>query len=195
MEGVLTPEIWLAVAEKTGITELNVTTRDIPDYDELMKLRLSILSKHCVRIGDITKVVSELGPLRGAREFIEWLRERCQVIILSDTYYDLVGPLMKQLGFPTIFSHTLEIDKEGNIVNYHLRQKDQKRHAVAALKGLQFRVLAAGDSYNDISMLKEADAGIFYRPPENIRDQYPQFPVTRSYDELKVELSRAGGWQ
>jgi len=193
MEGVLTPEIWLAVAEKTGIPELNVTTRDIPDYDELMKLRLGILARHQVRIGDITKVVAKLGPLEGAKEFIGWLRERCQVIILSDTYYDLVGPLMAQLGFPTIFSHTLEIDAEGNVLNYHLRQKDQKRHAVAALKGLQFQVLAAGDSYNDISMLQEADAGIFYRPPDSIRSEYPQFPVAQSYEELKRELCRAGG--
>jgi len=193
MEGVLTPEIWLAVAEKTGIKELNVTTRDIPDYDELMKLRLGILSKHHVRIGDITRVVEDLGPLDGAREFLVWLRARCQVIILSDTYYDLVGPLMKQLDFPTIFSHTLEIDSDGNIINYHLRQKDQKSHAVAALKGLHFRVLAAGDSYNDISMLKEADAGIFYRPPDSIQAEYPQFSVTRSYEELKEELCRVGG--
>ena len=193
MEGVLTPEIWLAVAEKTGIRELNVTTRDIPDYDELMKLRLGILSKHHIRISDITRVVADLGPLEGASEFLAWLRTRCQVIVLSDTYYDLVGPLMQQLGFPTIFSHTLEIDGAGNIINYHLRQKDQKRHAVAALKGLHFRVLAAGDSYNDISMLKEADAGIFFRPPEGIRTEYPQFPVTRSYEELKEELCRAGG--
>lgn len=193
MEGVLTPEIWLAVAEKTGIKELNVTTRDIPDYDELMKLRLGILAKHHVRIGDITRVVAELGPLEGASSFLQWLRARCQVIILSDTYYDLVGPLMQQLGFPTIFSHTLEIDGEGNIINYHLRQKDQKRHAVAALKGLHFRVLAAGDSYNDISMLKEADAGIFFMPPDSIRAEYPQFPVSRTYEELKDELCRAGG--
>ncbi len=193
MEGVLTPEIWLAVAEKTGIQELNVTTRDIPDYDELMKLRLNILSKHQVRISDITRVVEDLGPLDGAREFLVWLRARCQVIILSDTYYDLVGPLMKQLDFPTIFSHTLEIDGDGHIINYHLRQNDQKRHAVAALKGLHFRVLAAGDSYNDISMLKEADAGIFYRPPDSIRTEYPQFPVARSYEELKEELCRTGG--
>ena len=192
MEGVLTPEIWLAVAEKTGIKELNVTTRDIPDYDELMKLRLGILSKHHVRITDISRVVADLGPLEGASEFLAWLRLRCQVIVLSDTYYDLVGPLMQQLGFPTLFSHTLEIDGDGNIINYHLRQKDQKRHAVAALQGLHFRVLAAGDSYNDISMLKEADAGIFFRPPESIQTEYPQFPVTRSYDELKTELCRAG---
>ncbi len=193
MEGVLTPEIWLAVAEKTGIQELNVTTRDIPDYDELMKLRLGILAKHQVRISDITRVVAGLGPLEGANEFLQWLRARCQVIILSDTYYDLVGPLMQQLGFPTIFSHTLEIDNEGYITKYHLRQKDQKRCAVAALKGLHFRVLAAGDSYNDISMLKEADAGMFFRPPESIRTEFPQFPVTRSYEELQEELCRVGG--
>ena len=192
MEGVLTPEIWLAVAEKTGVKELNVTTRDIPDYDELMKLRLGILSKHHIRIQDITRVVENLRPLEGADEFLGWLRERCQVIILSDTYYDLVEPLMRQLGFPTLFCHTLEIDQSGTIVGYHLRLKDQKRHAVAALKGLGFRVLAAGDSYNDISMLKEADAGIFFRPPDNIKTEYPQFPVTQSYMKLKEELFRVG---
>ncbi len=194
MEGVLTPEIWLAVSEKTGIKDLNVTTRDIPDYDELMQFRLKILADHQVRISDIRNVVAELRPLEGASAFLDWLRERCQVIILSDTFYDLVAPLMKQLQYPSIFCHTLDIDEEGFIRNYHLRQADQKRHAVAALKNLKFRVLAAGDSYNDISMLKEADTGVLFCPPYSIKSEFPQFPVVKSYAELQNEFCRAGGF-
>lgn len=193
MEGVLTPEIWLAVAEKTGIADLKVTTRDIPDYDELMQLRLKILADHQVRIGDIKAVVAELGPLEGVPAFLDWLRPRCQMIILSDTFYDLVAPLMQQLHYPTIFCHTLDIDDDGFIRNYHLRQADQKRHAVAALKSLNFRVLAAGDSYNDISMLKEADAGVLFCPPDSIKSEFSQFPVSRTYSELQDEFCRAGG--
>lgn len=193
MEGVLTPEIWLAVADKTGIADLKVTTRDIPDYDELMKFRLKILADHRVRIADIRNVVAELRPLEGAAAFLDWLRTRCQVIILSDTFYDLVAPLMQQLQYPSIFCHTLEIDEDGFIRNYHLRQADQKRHAVAALKNLKFRVLAAGDSYNDISMLKEADAGVLFCPPDSIKLEFPQFPVVKSYGELREEFCRAGG--
>ncbi|MDT7042035.1 bifunctional phosphoserine phosphatase/homoserine phosphotransferase ThrH [Candidatus Nitronereus thalassa] len=193
MEGVLTPEIWLAVADKTGIADLKVTTRDIPDYDELMRLRLKILADHRVRIADIRNVVATLKPLEGAAEFLDWLRARCQVIILSDTFYDLVAPLMQQLQYPSIFCHTLEIDEEGFIRNYHLRQADQKRHAVAALKNLNFRVLAAGDSYNDISMLKEANVGVFFCPPDSIKAEFPQIPVARSYQELQGSLSRLGG--
>lgn len=194
MEGVLTPEIWLALAEKTGITDLNVTTRDIPDYDELMKLRLAILTKFDLKLSDVTEVVAGLKPLDGAVEFLTWLRERCQVIILSDSYYDLVSPLMKQLHYPSIFCHTLEIDDKGYIRNYALRQQDQKRHAVAAVKSLNFHVLAAGDSYNDLSMLQEADAGFFFRPPDSICSEYPQFPVTRSYPELMERFVSAGGF-
>lgn len=194
MEGVLTPEIWLALAEKTGINDLNVTTRDIPDYDELMKLRLAILAKFDLKLSDITEVVAGLKPLDGAVEFLTWLRERCQVIILSDSYYDLVSPLMKQLHYPSIFCHTLEIDDKGYIRNYALRQQDQKRHAVAAVKSLNFHVLAAGDSYNDLSMLQEADAGFFFRPPDSICSEYPQFPVTRSYSELMERFVSAGGF-
>jgi len=193
MEGVLTPEIWLAVAAKTGIVELKVTTRDIPDYHELMQLRLKILAEHGVRISDIKNVVAELGPLEGASMFLEWLRAQCQVIILSDTFYDLVAPLMQQLGYPSIFCNSLDIDQDGFIRNYYLRQPDQKRQAVIALKSLKFRVLAAGDSYNDISMLKEADVGILFCPPDSIQSEFPQFPVTRSYQELKHEFCRTGG--
>lgn len=194
MEGVLTPEIWLALAEKTGIADLNVTTRDIPDYDELMRLRLDVLAKFDLKLSDITEVVAGLKPLDGAVEFLTWLRERCQVIILSDSYYDLVSPLMKQLHYPSIFCHTLEIDDKGYIRNYSLRQQDQKRHAVAAVKSLNFHVLAAGDSYNDLSMLQEADAGFFFKPPDSICSEYPQFPVTRSYSELMDRFASAGGF-
>lgn len=193
LEGVLTPEIWLGVAKKTGIAELQVTTRDIADYDQLMKLRLDILAKHNLKLSDITDVVAEMKPLDGAAEFLAWLRERCQVIILSDTYYDLAGPLMKQLDYPSLFCHTLEIDDAGYVRNYSLRQRDQKRHAVAAVKNLNFHVLAVGDSYNDVSMLEEAHAGFFFRPPETICSEYPQFPVTRSHPELMEQLVAAGG--
>ena len=193
MEGVLTPEIWLAVADKTGIADLKVTTRDIPDYDELMQLRLKILADHQVRISDIREVVAKLGPLEGVPDFLDWLRARCQVIILSDTFYDLVAPLMQQLQYPTIFCHTLDIDGDGFIRNYHLRQADQKRHAVAAFKKLNFRVLAAGDSYNDISMLKEADVGVLFCPPDSIKSEFPQFSVSRTYRQLQDEFCQAGG--
>ncbi len=192
MEGVLTPEIWTGLAAKTGIDALRVTTRDIPDYDELMRLRLDILSKQKIRIADIRAVVATMKPLDGAVDFLAWIRERCQVIILSDTYYELVGPLMKQLHYPTIFCHTLDIDDAGHIRSYTLRQNDQKRHAVAAVKRLNFRVLAAGDSHNDLSMLQEADAGFFFCPPDAICSKYPQFPVTRSYPELMEQLALAG---
>ncbi len=193
MEGVLTPEIWLAVASKMGITGLKVTTRDIPDYDELMKMRLKILAENRVRITDIREVVANLGPLEGASAFLDWLRARCQVVILSDTFYELVAPLMQQLQYPSIFCNSLDVDNEGFIRNYHLRQPDQKRHAVIALKSLNFRILAAGDSYNDISMLKEADAGALFCPPDSIKSEFPQFPVTNSYGELKKEFCQAGG--
>ncbi|MGD9853231.1 MAG: bifunctional phosphoserine phosphatase/homoserine phosphotransferase ThrH [Nitrospirales bacterium] len=194
MEGVLFPEIWLGLAEKVGLDELRLTTRDISDYDVLMKKRLQVLKTHGISIRDIEEVVQGIAPLPGVHEFIDWLRNRCQVIILSDTFYEFVGPLMKQLDFPTIFCHSLEIDSKGFISNYRLRQKDQKRHAVIALKNIGFRVLAGGDSYNDVSMLKEADAGFFFCPPESIAQEYPQFPVSRNYIEFQEYLARAGGF-
>lgn len=193
LEGVLIPEIWLGVAEKTGLPELQVTTRDISDYDQLMKHRLDVLGKHHLTLSDITDVVADMKPLDGAADFLVWLRERCQVIILSDTYYDLVGPLMKQLNYPSIFCHTLQIDERGYVRGYSLRERDPKRRAVAAVKSLNFRVLAAGDSYNDVSMLEEAHAGFFFRPPDAMCSEYPQFPVTRSYSELMERLIVAGG--
>lgn len=193
LEGVLVPEIWIAVAEKTGIADLRLTTRDIADYDVLMKRRLAILDQHGLRLPDIQSVIGAMGPLDGAKEFLDWLRERCQVIILSDTFSEFALPLMRQLAYPTLFCHRLEIDDNGHITNYRLRQQDQKRHSVAAFRNLGFYVVAAGDSYNDTPMLEEADAGIFFRPPDSIVKEFPQFPVTHTYAELKKEMCRAGG--
>ncbi len=186
LEGVLVPEIWINVAERTGIEALRATTRDIPDYDVLMKQRLALLEQHRLGIGDIQQVISGMRPLEGAPEFLDWLRERFQVVILSDTFYDFAAPLMRQLGWPTLLCHRLEISPDGRVVDYHIRLADQKRQAVQAFRGLAFRVLAAGDSYNDTSMLAEADAGILFCPPDNVVREFPQFPVTRSYEELRA---------
>jgi len=193
LEGVLVPEIWINVAAKTGIEELRLTTRDIPDYDALMKRRLTILDRHGLKLPDIQAVIATMAPLDGAVEFTAWLRERCQVIILSDTFSEFASPLIKQLGYPTLFCHSLEVDAAGRITNYLLRLQDQKRVSVAALRQLRFKVLAVGDAYNDTAMLAEADAGIFFRPPEMISKQFPQFPVTQTYAELKAQLCKAGG--
>ncbi|UCE87450.1 MAG: bifunctional phosphoserine phosphatase/homoserine phosphotransferase ThrH, partial [Deltaproteobacteria bacterium] len=184
LEGVLVPEIWINVAERTGIEALRRTTRDEPDYDVLMKGRLSILDEHGLGLPDIQAVIEGMGPLDGARAFLDRLREEFQVIILSDTFYQFAKPLMRQLGWPTLFCHRLEVDPAGRIVDYHLRQSDPKRRAVEALRSLSFRIIAAGDSYNDTSMLQEADAGILFRPPDNVIQDFPQFPVTHSYAEL-----------
>lgn len=192
LEGVLVPEIWIAVAEKTGIPELRLTTRDIADYDVLMKRRLAILDQHALRLADIQAVIATLSPLEGAADFLAWLRERCQVIILSDTFSQFALPLMRQLAFPTIFCHRLEVDAGGRITNYLLRHPDQKRESVRAFRQLGFHVIAAGDSYNDTPMLEAAHAGIFFRPPESIARQFPQFPVTQTYAELKAQLCRHG---
>lgn len=185
LEGVLIPEIWIAFAEHTGIDELKATTRDIPDYDVLMKQRLSILDKHKLGINEIQEVIAQLRPLDGAREFLDWLRERFQVIILSDTFYEFSQPLMRQLGWPTLFCHRLEVNEEGRVVNYHLRQKDPKRQSILALKTLYYRIIAAGDSYNDTTMLSEADAGILFMAPDNVIREFPQFPAVHSYEDLK----------
>ena len=184
LEGVLVPEIWINVADRTGIDALRATTRDIPDYDELMQQRLRILDEHGIGIDLIQEVIGEMGPLDGASEFLLWLKERFQVVILSDTFYDFAAPLMRQLDYPTLFCHRLSIDDSGKIADYHLRQPDQKRQSVKAFHGLNFQVIAAGDSYNDTTMLSEADAGILFRPPDNVIAEFPQFPVTRNYDEM-----------
>ena len=191
LEGVLIPEIWIEFAERTRIDALRATTRDIPDYDVLMKQRLAILKEHGLGLADIQEVIGGMRPLEGAADFLAWLRARFQVIILSDTFYEFAAPLMAQLGHPTLFCHRLESDASGTIVDYHLRQKDPKRKAVQALHGLNFRIIAAGDSYNGTTMLAEADAGILFRPPQNVIDEFPQFPVATTYDALAREFARA----
>lgn len=193
LEGVLVPEIWINVALKTGIEELKVTTREMPDYDALMKRRLKILEEHKLRLSDIQDVIGGMGPLEGAAEFLSWIRERCQLIILSDTFYQFASPLMRQLGYPTLFCNQLQTDRDGRIVAYHMRMQNQKKHSVAALKSLNFFTMAAGDAYNDTAMLGEADAGFFYRPPDNVIKEFPQFPVTRTYKELQDQFGRMGG--
>lgn len=192
LEGVLVPEIWINVARKTGIEELKITTRDMPDYDALMKRRLAILDQHKLTIADIQEVIAKMGPLEGASDFVAWLRERCQVIILSDTFYQFAWPLMRQLGFPTLLCNQLEINENGKIVAHHMRMQNQKKHSVAAFKSLNFFTMAAGDAYNDTAMLGEADAGFFFRPPDHLPKEFPQFPVTQTYPELQQCLAKAG---
>lgn len=191
LEGVLVPEIWIAFAERTGIPELRLTTRDEPDYDKLMKYRLGILAEKKLGLPDIQEVIAGLEPMPGARECLDWLRNRFQVVILSDTFYEFAMPLMKQLGMPTLFCHRMEADAKGMLVNYHLRMPEQKRESVKAFKALNFRTIAAGDSYNDTTMLAEAHAGILFRPPENVVREFPQFPVTRDYEALKAAILEA----
>ncbi|MBL26875.1 MAG: bifunctional phosphoserine phosphatase/homoserine phosphotransferase ThrH [Rhodospirillaceae bacterium] len=191
LEGVLIPEIWINVAARTGIDDLKATTRDVPDYDELMQFRLDVLARHGIGIADIQSVIAEMEPLDGARAFLESLRQRSQVIILSDTFYEFATPLMARLGWPTLFCHHLVIGDDGAVADYRLRIQDPKRKAVKALHGLNFRVIAAGDSYNDISMLSEADAGILFRPPQNVIDEFPQFPVTTDYAALANAFAEA----
>jgi phosphoserine/homoserine phosphotransferase len=193
LEGVLVPEIWIGVAERSGIAELRLTTRDVPDYDELMTRRLRILDEHGLGLPDIQAVIGAMAPLPGAREFLDGLRERMQVVILSDTFYQFAQPLMRQLGWPTLFCNTLEVEAGGRVRGYRLRQRDGKRCAVQAFKGLNFRVVAAGDSYNDTTMLAEAHAGVLFRPPDNVAREFPQFPVTRSYGELREAFEHALG--
>ena len=191
LEGVLVPEIWIAFSERTGIPELRRTTRDEPDYDKLMKFRLDILAEKKLGLPDIQKVICEMGPLPGAREFLDKLREDYEVIILSDTFYEFAHPLMRQLAWPTLFCHSLETDANGVVVNYHLRMPEQKREAVKRFREMNFTVVAAGDSYNDTKMLGEAHAGILFHPPENVIREFPQYPVTLSYDQLRKEIDTA----
>jgi phosphoserine/homoserine phosphotransferase len=192
LEGVLVPEIWIAFSERTGIPELRRTTRDEPDYDKLMRFRLDLLRRHRLGLPDIQKVIRELGPMPGAKDFLDALRTRYQVLILSDTFYEFAMPLMAQLGMPTLFCHRLETDAAGFVVSYRLRMPDQKRASVRALKALAFQVVAAGDSYNDTAMLAEAHAGILFRPPQKVADEFPQFPVVRDYPGLAAAIDAAG---
>lgn len=191
LEGVLVPEIWIAFAEKTGIEKLRLTTRDIPDYNELMRGRLKILDENNLKLADIEEVIGGIAPLPGAKEFLSWLESEFQVIILSDTFNQFAGPLMAQLDYPTLFCHDLIVDDDGRIADYRLRIPDAKTKAVAALKGLNLTVIAAGDSYNDTGMLQEANAGILFRAPDNVVAEFPQFPVTRTYEEFKTAIIEA----
>lgn len=191
LEGVLVPEIWIAFAERTGIDELRATTRDIPDYDVLMRQRLGLLDQHQLRINDIQEVIATLEPLPGAIEFVDWLRERFQVIILSDTFYEFSEPLMRQLKWPTLFCHRLVTDEAGRVVDYKLRQVDPKRASVKALHSLNYRVLAAGDSYNDTTMLGEADVGFLIHAPQNVIAEFPQFKAVDTLEQLKVAFLEA----
>ncbi len=187
LEGVLVPEIWIAVAEKTGIEALRRTTRDEPDYDVLMRYRLDLLAANNLKLSDIQSVIDTLEPLEGAKAFVDELRARTQLVILSDTFLQFATPLMRQLDWPTLFCHHLEV-RDDVIVNYHLRQPDQKRKSVAAFQSLNYRVIAAGDAYNDTSMLAQADKGILFRAPENVIEEFPQFPAVTEYEELKAQV-------
>jgi phosphoserine/homoserine phosphotransferase len=192
LEGVLVPEIWIEFSKRTGITEFARTTRDEPDYDKLMRFRLDLLQRHGLKLTDIQRVIAGMAPMEGAREFLDELRSRYQVFILSDTFYEFADPLMAQLGRPTLLCHRLDIDAQGVVRDYKLRQPDQKRMAVNALRSLNYQVMAAGDSYNDTGMLLAAHAGFFIHPPEAITKQFPQFPVLRNYPDLRAAFDNAG---
>lgn len=191
LEGVLVPEIWIEFAQITGIEELKATTRDVADYDVLMKQRLRLLDEHGQGLAQIQATVENLRPLEGAKDFLDWMNERFQVVILSDTFYEFSQPLMRQLSWPTLLCHRLVVDGAGKVTDYTLRQKDPKRQCVKAFRGLHFRVVAAGDSYNDTSMLDEADAGILFRAPDNVIAEFPQYPAVHSYDALRREFVKA----
>jgi phosphoserine/homoserine phosphotransferase len=189
LEGVLVPEVWIAVAEKTGIEKLRLTTRDISDYDELMRMRISILREQGLTLRDVQDVIATMDPLPGASDFIDWVRREAQVVILSDTFYEFALPLMKKLAYPTLFCNSIEADETNSIVDYHLRISDGKRKAVEAFKAIHFRVVAVGDSYNDTTMLSSADLGILFRPPDNVIEEFPQFSVCHEYDALKDSIA------
>jgi phosphoserine/homoserine phosphotransferase len=188
LEGVFVPEVWINVAAKTGIQELRLTTRDISDYNVLMKQRIKILAEHGLKLKDIQDVIASIKPLDGAKEFLWWLREVTQVIVVSDTFSQFAEPLMKQLDRPTIFCHNLIVDEQDNITGYKLRQPDPKRKVVQSLQSLEYKVIAFGDSYNDVSMLQQAEVGILFCPPQNVIDDYPELPVVRNYTDLRKLL-------
>ncbi|MGR8918730.1 MAG: bifunctional phosphoserine phosphatase/homoserine phosphotransferase ThrH [Gammaproteobacteria bacterium] len=192
-EGVLVPEIWISLAERTGIDELRLTTRDIPDYDELMRHRLDIMAKRGLGFNALNEAAGSLAPLPGAREFLDWLRGEYQVAIISDTFHELARPLLQQLDYPMVLCHRLEVDEAGAIANYHLRQRDPKRHAVKAFQSLHYEVVATGDSYNDISMLEQADTAFFFRPSDKVRQDYPDYAVAETYDTLRDMFEAARG--
>ncbi len=191
LEGVFVPEIWINVAEKTGIEELRLTTRDISDYNVLMRKRLGILEANGLKLQDIQAVIATMDPLEGALEFLDWMRSVSQVIIVSDTFVQFADPLMQKLKRPTLFCNTLEVAPDGRVVDYRLRQQDGKRKVVEGLQSMNFKVVAMGDSYNDVTMLQAAERGFLFRPPANVIDEYPQFPVTSAYNELKPLVENA----
>jgi phosphoserine/homoserine phosphotransferase len=190
MEGVFVPEIWINVAEKTGIEKLRLTTRDISDYNQLMRMRIGILKENKLTLKDIQDVIRAMDPLPGAKEFLDWTRAQAPLVIVSDTFTQFAGPLLEKLGLPTLFCNELVVDAGGSVAGYRLRQKDGKRHVAAALKSLNFRVTAMGDSYNDVTMLKEADSGILFRPPQKVAWEFPGFPVVQEYSEVKALLEK-----
>jgi phosphoserine / homoserine phosphotransferase len=196
LEGIFLPEIWIRFAEKTGIQELRLTTRDISDYDVLMKHRLKILRERGLKLPDIQAVIAEMEPLDGALEFLSWVRSAAQILVVSDTFVEFAGPLMKKLGYPTLLCNRLTVASDGTISDYRLRQPDGKRKVAEAVRGLNYTVIGVGDSYNDISMLTAADHGILYRPPENVRREHPAFPVATEFASLRAmiaNLLRNGG--
>lgn len=193
LEGVYVPEVWINVAQRTGIEELKLTTRDISDYDVLMKHRLKILKEHHLTLKDIQNVIATIDPLPGAKEFTEWARKVSQLIIVSDTFAEFADPLMEKLGRPTILCHNLTVDTDGNITNYNLRQSNGKKHVAEAFQSLNYKVIAVGDSYNDTGMLCQANLGILFRPPQNVIDEFPNLPVVTSYEELKQMISEEIG--
>jgi len=188
LEGCWVPEIWVNVAKSTGIKELEITTREEPDYEKLMKRRIKLLHEHNLKLTDIQNVIAKMSPLDGAKEAMDELRSHMQVVIISDTFEQFAGPLMAQLGYPTIFCNTLIIDENDNIIDFQLRQPDQKKKVIQALKGLDYQIIACGDSYNDITMLKEADHGILFQSPQNVIDEFPEFPTAKNYSELKNQI-------
>ncbi len=190
LEGILLPEIWIAFAEKTGIKQLRLTTRDVADYDELMQMRLGILREHGLTLADIQAVVDTMEPLPGAVDFLNWARARLPVIIITDSFYELLTPFLPKLVYPTIFAHSLTVGPDGLIEGYRLRLPHGKRRALRTFRDLGFRTLAVGDSYNDVAMLAEADRGILFRPPANVSAEYPQFTVTQGYGELQDQIGR-----
>lgn len=190
MEGIFTPEIWINVAEITGIKDLKLTTRDISDYNVLMNKRLAILKQHGLKLQDIQTVIAKMKPLDGATDFLDWLRSQLQVIIVSDTYVEFADPLLEKLGRPTLFCNTLSVETDGTISGYNLRQTDGKQKVAIALQSLNYQVIGIGDSYNDITMLKAAESAILYCPPDNVKKEYSEFPVTRTYGELKQAISQ-----
>ena len=192
LEGVLVPEVWQAVARETQLPELLKTTRDIPVYEDLMDYRLDILHKQGITLTDIQNEIAKLKPLDGAKDFLDWAGERFQVAIISDTFYEFAGPLMVQLGDPFLLCHKLVVEND-RVVGYKLRQTDPKRHSVKAFKSLDLKVIAAGDSFNDVSMLEEADHGIFFQAPENVRAQFPQYPLAEDYAQLQALIEAAVG--